>query len=137
MPFPLRCGKRRFPDCHVLLDIRYSHLGFGCAADHALHRLYVAWHPAFQAKGRKWLGPQPGENELVSYFLSAVGVFYGLAQIAASLTKLQRQLGAKASPEALQQELDRILGNLVPLEGGFSRAEDAGSDHKPIAATAP
>lgn len=27
---------------------------------------------------RKWLGPQPGENEFVSYFLSAFGVFYGL-----------------------------------------------------------
>ena len=38
--------------------------------------------------------------------------------LAASLTKLQQQLGAKASPEALQQELDRILGNLVPLEEG-------------------
>jgi hypothetical protein len=27
---------------------------------------------------RKWLGPEPGENEFVSYFLSAYGVFYGL-----------------------------------------------------------
>ena len=41
-------------------------------------------------------------------------------QLAASLTKLQQQLGAKASPEALQQELDRILGSLVPLEEGLT-----------------
>lgn len=27
---------------------------------------------------RMWLGPEPGENEFVSYFLSAYGVFYGL-----------------------------------------------------------
>ncbi len=27
---------------------------------------------------RKWLGPQPGENEFVGHFLSAYGVFYGL-----------------------------------------------------------
>ena len=27
---------------------------------------------------RRWLGPQPGANELVSTFLSAYGVFYGL-----------------------------------------------------------
>jgi len=27
---------------------------------------------------RKWLGPEPGENEFVSHFLSAYGVFYGL-----------------------------------------------------------
>jgi len=27
---------------------------------------------------RKWLGPEPGENEFISYFLSAYGVFYGL-----------------------------------------------------------
>jgi hypothetical protein len=33
----------------------------------------------FRRRVRRWLGPQPGENELVSYFLSAFGVFYGLA----------------------------------------------------------
>lgn len=27
---------------------------------------------------RKWLGPEPGENEFVSYFVSVYGVFYGL-----------------------------------------------------------
>lgn len=27
---------------------------------------------------RKWLGPEPGQNDFVSYFLSAYGVFYGL-----------------------------------------------------------
>jgi hypothetical protein len=27
---------------------------------------------------RKWLGPEPAANELVSYFVSALGVFYGL-----------------------------------------------------------
>lgn len=27
---------------------------------------------------RTWFGPEPGENEFVSYFLSAYGVFYGL-----------------------------------------------------------
>ncbi len=33
----------------------------------------------FRRRVRRWLGPQPGENELVSYFLSGFGVFYGLA----------------------------------------------------------
>lgn len=27
---------------------------------------------------RRWLGPEPGENEFVSYFVSVYGVFYGL-----------------------------------------------------------
>ena len=33
---------------------------------------------AFRPWIRKWLGPEPGKNEFVSYFLSAYGVFYGL-----------------------------------------------------------
>ena len=33
---------------------------------------------AFRPWIRKWLGAEPGENEFVSYFLSAYGVFYGL-----------------------------------------------------------
>jgi uncharacterized protein YllA (UPF0747 family) len=37
-------------------------------------------------------------------------------QLAASLTKLQQQLGAHASPEVLQQELDRVMKNLVPFD---------------------
>ena len=44
-------------------------------------------------------------------------------QLAASLTTLQQQLGAKASPEAIQQELDRILGNLVPLDEGHAHGQ--------------
>ena len=36
------------------------------------------------------------------------------------LAAAAQQLGAKASPEALQQELDRILGSLVPLEEGLT-----------------
>jgi hypothetical protein len=35
-------------------------------------------------------------------------------QLVASLTKLHQQLAANVSPEALHQELDRIMGNLVP-----------------------
>ena len=44
-------------------------------------------------------------------------------QLAASLTALQQQMGAKASPEVLQQELDRILGNLVPLDEGHAHGQ--------------
>jgi hypothetical protein len=57
-------------------------------------------------------------------------------QLAATLTKLQQQIGAKASPEALQQELDRILGNLVPVEDDSSLGKSAGSVRTPTVTAA-
>ena len=42
-------------------------------------------------------------------------------QLAGSLTRLQQQLGANANPEVLQQELDRILKNLVPSDEEHGR----------------
>jgi hypothetical protein len=37
-------------------------------------------------------------------------------QLVASLTKLQQQVATQASPEAIQQELDRLMGSLVPSD---------------------
>jgi len=55
------------PNWSLALGICAVTAGFACASV-LIARPFV----------RKWLGPEPGANELVSYFVSAFGVFYGL-----------------------------------------------------------
>ena len=56
---------------------------------------------AFRPWIRKWLGDEPGENEFVSYFLSAYGVFYGLMLGLIAVANYQNftDVGSKADLE--------------------------------------
>ena len=70
---------------------------------------------------RRWLGPQPGANDLVSTFLSAYGVFYGLML---GLIAVATYQNFSAVETAVQREAAAVAGLYRDVSGHPQPARD-------------
>jgi hypothetical protein len=101
--------------------------GFSAAViDRIIHRLIEAVESLVKGEDRDSTAVQ---EQALQARLAAQSTQTRM-QLVASLTKLLQQLAATVSPEALRQELDRIMGNLVPPDE--ERVRERVTLHRPL-----